>query len=140
MSTAKVCSHLTKRPDLDIEYVLDSHLQVTDAFAKCAQCDAHYLLEMADTRGALSVFRLSTLGAEAVAKTIDSLMKGSCDVNRAREEVFSLSASTRCTNILLVMRSGRFTETVLQPQNLSLPVRSWRELACDGAVIDELGL
>lgn len=140
MSTAKVCTHLTERPDLDIEYALDSHLHVTDAFAKCTRCNARYLLELADMRGAVSVFRVSSLNPEAVAKTIASLNKGSCDINRARDEVFSLSATTHGTDILLVMRDGRFTEAVPQPPGLALPNKSWRELACDGAVIELLGL
>jgi hypothetical protein len=140
MSTAKVCSHLAERPDLDIEYALDSHLHVTDAFAKCARCNAHYLLELADMRGTVSVFRVSSLNAAAVAKTIASLNKGSCDINRARDEVFSLSATTQGTDILLVMRNGRFSEAVPQPLGLTLPNKSWRELACDGSVIELLGL
>lgn len=140
MCTAKVCSHLAKQPDIDVEYALDHHLYVTDAFAKCALCDAHYLIELADMRGVVAVFRVSTLGTEAVTKTIDSLKKGSCDINRARDEVFSLSASTHDTDVLLIMRNGRFTATVPRPQTLSLPNKSWRELACDGALIDRLGL
>ena len=140
MSTAKGCSHLKQSPELDIEYALDTHLHVTDAFAKCARCNAHYLIELADMRGAISVFRVSPLRADAVEKTIASLDKGSCDLNRARDEVFSLSATTQQSDVLLVMRNGLFTEVVPRPENLRLANKSWRELACDGEVIDKLGL
>lgn len=131
---------MVEQPELEVLYVLDSHLHMTDAFARCARCDAHYLLEMVDISGTTAVFRISAVGADAVAKTIRSLTRGSCDINRARNEVFSLSASTQALDTLLVMRAGVFTEAVTKPETMTLPTRSWRELPCDGSLIAALGL
>ena len=140
MSAAKACEHLVSTPSLETLLVLDAHLHPTDAYLRCARCDAHYLVEMADTNGELSVFRVSAVPADAVARTVRSVNKGSCDINRARDEVASLAASTRELDTLLVMRRGAFSGTVTRPRGMSLPKRSWRELPCDGSVIEALDL
>ncbi len=140
MSAAKPCPHIVQSPDLDVVFVMDQHLHATDGFARCRACGVCYLFEMADTAGAVSVFRLSAIGEDAMFATVRSLQKGSCDINRARNEVFSLSNGASALPVLLVMREGTFTGTVPLPVDCNLPNRSWRELPCDGSVISSLGL
>jgi hypothetical protein len=140
MSSAKACPHLNERLDLDVLFVLDSHIQLTDAFVRCRHCGATFLIEMADMDKDVCVFRMSGVPADAANKTIRSLQKGSCDINRARNEVFSLASSKQPCDALLLMRAGQFAGVVASPPDVSLPNRSWRELPCDGALIRDLGL
>ena len=107
---------------------------------RCPQCGAGYLFEMADTDANLSIFRLSAIDGGAMAATIRSLEKGSCDIERARNEVFSLSSAARELPVVLVMRDGSFSDLLPLPDEVHLPARSWRELSCDGSLIRELGL
>ncbi len=138
MNTAKVCQHLVEQPELETLFVLDSHVHLTDAFVKCRRCDAHYLVELADLQGSQALFRVSAMDAEAVQKTIHSLTRGSCDLNRARNEVFSLSSAARTLDGVLLMQNSEFTAYITPPGGLSLPNRSWRELPCDGSVFAQL--
>lgn len=138
MQPTQACPHLVKQPELDTLFVLDSHVHLTDAFVQCRHCDAHYLVELADLGDGQGVFRISAIAADAVAQTIRSLHKGSCDINRARNEVFSLSTAARELDGLLLMRSGEFTAYVPRPDDLTLPRRSWRELPCDGSLVKHI--
>ena len=139
MSAAKPCPHIVQSPDLEIVFVMDQHLHATDGFARCRQCGAGYLFEMTDTAGDVSVFRLSAIDEAAMAATVRSLQKGSCDINRARSEVFSLSNGASALPVLLVMRKGTFTGTVPIPDGCELANRSRRELPCDGSLVRAMG-
>ncbi len=140
MSLAKACPHLTGQIDLEVVHVLDSHLHPTDGFARCRRCGAAYLFEMADISGDVSVFRLSAIAPEAMTATVRSLNKGSCDINRATSEVFSLANDSAELEQLLVMRAGAFCGVVPRPRGRALPRCSWRELDMNGSLIDALGL
>ena len=140
MSLAKACPHLTGQIDLEVVHVLDSHLHPTDGFARCRHCGAAYLFEMADTSGDVSVFRLSAVEPEAMAATVASLSKGSCDINRATSEVFSLANDSVELDQLLVMRAGEFCGVVPRPRGRALPRCSWRELDMNGGLIAAMGL
>jgi len=140
MSTTKACSHLTGTPELEVLFVLDTHIQLTDAFVRCKRCAATFLIELADMAKDVCVFRMSRVEADAADKTIRSLRKGSCDVNRARNEVFSLAASKQPCDHLLLMDRGQFSSVIPRPTDMALPNRSWRELPCDGALARELAL
>lgn len=135
MNTAIACPHLTHQPALNTLYVLDSHLHMTDGFVQCGECGATYLVELADTTRRHSVFRISSLRPEAVEQTIHALNRGSCDISRARNEVFSLASDASELQELLVMQDGAFTRTVPRPDHVNIPKRSWRELACDGSLV-----
>jgi len=135
VNSAIACPHLASQPALDILYVLDSHLHMTDGFVQCADCGATFLVEMADTDNGTSLFRVSALSPSAVKDTIRSLQRGSCDINRARHEVFSVAGHAQELDALLIMQGGSFTHTVVRPAQLVLPKRSWRELPCDGTLV-----
>ena len=140
MPLAKACAHLIEQIDLEVVYVLDSHLYPTDGFARCRRCDAAYLFEMADIEGEVSVFRVSVIDPDAMAATVRSLTKGSCDIQRARNEVFNLSTDSVELDQLLVMRAGEFCGVVPRPHGRELPRQSWRELNMNGRLIEALGL
>ena len=135
MTTATACPHLSQQLQLETIYVLDSHIHMTDGFVECVHCGAHYLVELADLVADRSLFRISAIDPDAVAKTSTSLRKGSCDIERGRNEVFSLASGAAELPVLLVMKNGAFTSLLSRPAGVNLPRRSWRELPCDGNVI-----
>lgn len=136
MSTAKSypCEHLIPAPELEILWVLDSHLQPTDGYAACTHCDARYLFEMFDSLGAMSLFRLARLDSGSLALTLRALRQGSCDIHRARAETTHLATLAAPLNCAALMRQGRFVSIHTIPGDIAYPAnRSWRELPCDGA-------
>ncbi len=86
------------------------------------------------------VYRVSTVDAQAYAATIRSLGRGSCDINRARNEVLALSTHARPLQRVLIATQGAFSATAHVPDDVRLPVGSWRELACDGSLAEALGV
>lgn len=136
MTLAKACEHIHDGSAFGVDFVFDAHLHPTDGLARCTQCDTRYLFEMIDIAGRRSLFRLSTLSAEAADKTIRSLSKGSCDIERGRNEVFNLSAGSRETEQLYLMEDGQFTGFTDRPSDHDIPRGSWRELPCDGRLLD----
>ena len=136
-----LCEHLTPGPyPFDITLVLDDHLGPTEALIRCRSCQRHYLLEMLDWRGDQRLFRLSQPFAAATEILLKDLARGSCDLNRATEEVrqFSL-ASTRLPVLLLVDARA---QTVLSLSEVApgthIPGTGWRDLPCDGSWIEGL--
>jgi hypothetical protein len=132
MEHGGACNHLADHPQLEILWALDAYLHMTDAYAKCTHCDAHYLVEMIDIKNGEAAFRAARLPSEYVAKTVHSLRKGSCDINRARDETFALRNSAQALPLLLIMSQGEFDKTVPVEQGLQIPQASWRDLPCDG--------
>ena len=135
MSTAKACPHLANQPQFETLQVLDSHLHMTDGFVRCRECGATYLLEAVDMTSNCCLFRVSTVNTKATDKTLQSLRKGSCDINRARDEVFSLSNDATELEDLLLMHNGAFTGLVTPPASATIARISWRQLPCDGSLI-----
>ena len=140
MSQAKACEHIEDGALFAVDFVFDAHLHATDGLARCAVCDRRYLFEMIDIAGPTSLFRLSTLSRDAADKTIRSLGKGSCDIERGRNEIFNLASGAEETKTLYVMQSGAFVGPATRPEGLRLPRGSWRELDCDGALLREVGI
>ncbi len=132
-AVAKACPHLARHPDLVVDYVLDSHLDMTDGFVHCRCCNQAYLLEMVDLDTNAAMFRVSTLASSRVSATIRSLQNGSCDVNRARNEVFSTANKATPLPGFLLREGGAFTRFV--DTQLTAPSGHWRTLPCDGALL-----
>ncbi len=133
-----MCANLDDPARLQVDCVLDAQVQITEALARCPDSQQGYLLELLDIRGADWVYRISLVEAEAYAKTVKSLTKGSCDINRARNEVFSLSSHATQTRELLWAQNGTFTHTSELPEDIPLPTQGWRDLPCDGSLIKQL--
>ena len=65
MEAAKPCDHFWDETiALEVVYVLDAHISLTDAFAKCRHCRAHYLIETFDMRGSESALRVSSVPSD----------------------------------------------------------------------------
>lgn len=134
------CIHITvPQPELETLFVLDAHLQMADGFVRCPECNAHYLLETVDLAARRVAYRISRLAPSSVAKTVQSLKKGSCDINRARNEVFSVSNGAQKLNAVMVAENGAFIQLIEQPRE-TLPNESWRDLSCDGTLLTAISL
>ena len=106
MAKLQPCKHLAQPDKLHIEYVLDVQTYPTEGFVRCTACDAWYWFELDHLAGAEYRCRLSIVPAAAVRKTVDSLNKGSCDINRAQNGVFSLRQLSEPLDATLCMRGG----------------------------------
>ena len=120
-------------PELETLFVLDSHLYLTDGFVRCRKSDRHFLVEAFDLKANTTLYRVSHLSAESVAKTIRSLTQGSCDINRAKNEVFSIANTSEALACVLVAEQGAFTKGIAIADRETLPTQSWRDLPCDGS-------
>jgi hypothetical protein len=134
----QACQHLSATPQLRVLHVLDSHVHITDGFVQCQLCKACYLIELVDMTSTTCVFRVSRVAETAVANTIASLQKGSCDIRRAGDEVFNLTTMAIELDILLIMQNGQFQNTMARPNHFQPEQRSWRQLPCDGRLVKQL--
>ena len=126
-------------PSLETLFVLDTHLYMTDGFVRCSKSNAHYLLEAFDLKANATLYRVSSLDAESVVKTIQSLTKGSCDINRAKNEVFSIANGAEALPCVLVGVAGKFLPAI-DTGGETLPTESWRNLPCDGSWFKRLAV
>ena len=126
-------------PQLETLFVLDTHLYLTEGFVRCRKSDRHYLFEAFDLKVDATLYRVSHLDAESVAKTIRSFTQGSCDINRAKNEVFSLASSAVQLPCALFARAGDFLG-VVETGDVNLPTESWRDLPCDGSWFTQLNV
>ncbi len=132
------CEHLAGEPTLHTELVLDAYLDLVDGFVRCAGCNQHYLLELVDLDADTRLYRVSLSDAAAVAATVRSINKGSCDLERARAEVLNLTTRSQPIEALLVKQRGRFQGLVPLAPEITLPATSWRERPHTGDVIAAL--
>jgi hypothetical protein len=142
MTPAKACSHLARKPDLEVLFVVDAHLTLADAFMECRVCGAHYLIELIDIAQGINAYRVAWLPAAAVAATLRSLSKGSCDVNRASAELAHAGNTAQPLGGVLLRDETPGADTlwsyIRQVGNLPIPTASWRHLPCDGKTIAAL--
>lgn len=136
-----LCEHLQAGPyPFDLTLVVDDHLGPTEALIRCRSCGQHYLMEMLDWRGDQRLFRLSQTDEDATQLLLRDLARGSCDLNRATEEVrqFSL-ASTRLPALLLLDTVQRTISSLTEvAPGTRIPGTGWRDLPCDGSWIETL--
>lgn len=131
------CAHLADHPDLVVDQVLDSHLEMTDGIVHCAECRAAYLLGLVDVDGSRALFRVQAIEPAAAQATLRSLRQGSCDVERARHEVFSLSHHATRAAGLLLREAGQWKGLVGVTAG-QVPTAGWRDLPCDGALFSQM--
>ena len=134
-----LCSHIQPGPvPWDVLLVLDDHLGPTDALAVCRTCRTPYLLEMVDWRPPLRLFRVSEPRSDAVQGLLRNLERGSCDLRRAGEEVRHFSQGARRLPWLVLLDTSAYRLEAVVDHPDPLPGASWRELPCDGSLIDEV--
>lgn len=135
-----LCEHLTPGTvPYRVTLVLDDHLGPTEALVQCASCEQAYLIELLDWQGERRLFRVAAPDEAATALLLRDLQRGSCDINRAREEVrqFTL-VSERLPVLWLVNTNERALEDVIETDALGeVPTSGWRALPCDGQWIDK---
>ena len=142
MSTAKTCAHLSLHPDLHVLLVTDATVTLADAFIQCHTCGQHYLIELIDIKGSTNAYRLSALPDEAVAPTLRSLQRGSCDINRASAELAHISQVAEALPGVLIRNESASVEGlwryVADTRDVHVPTGHWRNLPCDGQIITHL--
>ena len=130
------CRDCRQGEALEVLHVLDVNIDLADAFVRCRTCDAHYLIELIDLKGSKSLYRVSLQDGGHVAATIRSLTRGSCDINRARNEVSAVASSGQDINALLIGDRGEFEGFVTSLESTPIPHTSWRSLPLDGSIIE----
>ena len=124
-----------------VDLVLDDHLGYTEALVSCTECERSYLLEMVDWENDCRLFWISEPNEQATRLLLRDLARGSCDINRAGEEVrqFSLIAE-RMSELLLIDSSARVILGRVRADSLppEIPSASWRELSCDGSLVRQI--
>jgi len=136
------CTHLTPGPGrFESLLVLDDHLGPTDWLVQCRHCTATYLLEMLDVSGALRLYRIRLVDPDAARGLMRDLERGSCDINRAGEQARHLTLTSRRlpSLVLLDLQSDTLVRIVDTDAEQVIPSAGWRELACDGRWIQQLG-
>ncbi len=136
--TAKACAHIEPpgAPELNVDRVLAMQVYPAEALATCASCGTGYLLELLDMQGDQCAYRVAAVDKTAFAATLKSLDKGSCDIQRGRDEIFNLAAGALRLNRVLISRAGAFNKWVVTAENL--PSDSWQELPMDGSWLARL--
>ena len=135
MGATKACNHAQS---FEVVRVLDAHLTWTDAILECPACQQYYLAEMIDLDSHCRVYRLATLARDATAATLISLARGSCDLQRAVEEITYLASLGEPLARVLVITGDHVLKLIEPPGKLQVPRLSWRELPCDGSWLREL--
>ncbi|MEE4282058.1 MAG: hypothetical protein V2I41_08940 [Pseudomonadales bacterium] len=142
MSTAKICPHLARIPDLEVLLVTDATVTLADAFVQCHICEQHYLIELIDMQGPASAFRISALPADAATATLRSLTRGSCDINRASAELTHIRQIAEQLPGVLMRNESDSAQAlwhyVADTRHVKIPKEHWRDLPCNGQIIAAL--
>jgi hypothetical protein len=95
---------------------------------------------MLDWQGNRRLFRVGAPAPEAARALLKDLSRGSCDLNRAGEEVRQFSLASRRLPVLLLIDMN--ARTIVMRAELddarSVPGAGWRDLPCDGSRIAAL--
>ena len=138
MSLPKPCEHLLNPPDLSIDLVLDAQIQPANALVGCRAFGQGYLVELVDIHNDTCAYRLSLVDIEVYAQTLRSVNQGSCDLQRAQNELTSLANQATRLSCVLIRQGGVFTRLIDTDE--TLPTLDWRQLPCDGTLLAGLGL
>lgn len=140
-SAPTLCTHVVPGPcPWETELVIDDQLGPTECLVGCRTCGRGYLLEMLDWRGSQRLFRVRAPSPGAIALLTRDLDRGSCDLDRAREEVrhVSLSSDRVPTLLLYDTATASLVERIALENPADVPWAGWRDLPCDGTWIERL--
>ena len=112
MINQSACKHLILKPDLEIVMVLRFEFYLREAITACRQCGAFYLIKARDFSQKSVLYDVSKLPPENTKKTIESVNRGSCSINRANDELSFLKSHGSDCEYLVVSQSGEFTLTI----------------------------
>ena len=112
MINQSTCEHVILKPDLDIVLVLEFQIQLLEALVTCRQCEAHYRIQAIDRESNTMLYQLNRLSSKHAKQTLRSVSRGSCNINRAKDEIEFLKSQSGCCEHVLISHSGEFTETI----------------------------
>ena len=112
MINQSTCEHVILKPDLDIVLVLEFQIQLLEALVTCRQCEAHYRIQAIDRESNTMLYQLNRLSSKHAKQTLRSVSRGSCSINRAKDEIAYLKSQSGPCERLLISHSGEFTETI----------------------------
>ena len=112
MINQSACKHLILKPDLEVVMVLRFEFYLSEAITACRQCGAFYLIKARDFSDKSVLYDVSKLPPKNTKKTIESVNRGSCSINRANDELSFLKSHGSDCEYLVVSQSGEFTLTI----------------------------
>ena len=112
MINQSACKHLILKPDLEVAMVLRFEFYLREAITACRQCGAFYLIKARDFSDKTVLCDVSKLPPENTKKTIESVNRGSCSINRANDELSFLKSHGSDCEYLVVSQNGEFKLTI----------------------------
>ena len=112
MINQSACKHLILKPDLEVLMVLQFEFYLREAITACKLCGNFYLITARDFSQKFVLYNVSKLPAENTKKTIESVSRGSCSINRANDELSFLKSHGSDCKYLVVSQNGEFTMTI----------------------------
>ena len=112
MINQSACKHLILKPDLEVAMVLRFEFYLREAITACRQCGAFYLIKARNFSEKSVLYDVSKLPPENTKKTIESVNRGSCSINRATDELSFLKSHGSDCEYLIVSQNGEFTLTI----------------------------
>ena len=112
MINQSACKHLILKPDLEVAMVLRFEFYLREAITACRQCGAFYLIKARDFSQKSVLYDVSQLPPDNTKKTIESVNRGSCSINRATDELSFLKSHGSHCEYLVVSQNGEFTLTI----------------------------
>ena len=112
MINQSACKHLILKPDLEVAMVLRFEFYLREAITACRQCGTFYLIKAREFSEKSVLYDMSKLPAENTKKTIESVNRGSCSINRANDELSFLKSHGSDCKYLVVSQNGEFTMTI----------------------------
>ena len=112
MINQSACKHLILKPDLEVVMVLRFEFYLCEAITACRQCGTFYLIKARDFSQKSVLYDVSKLPADNTKKTIESVSRGSCSINRANDELSFLKSHGFDCGYLVVSQSGEFKLTI----------------------------
>ena len=92
--------------------VLQFEFYLREAITACRQCGTFYLIKARDFSQKSVLYDVSKLPADNTKKTIESVSRGSCSINRANDELSFLKSLGSDCEYLVVSENGEFTLTI----------------------------
>ena len=112
MINQSACKHLAAQPDLEVVMVLRFEFYLREAITACKQCGAFYLIKAKDFSEKSVLYDVSKLPPENTKKTIESVNRGSCNINRANDELSYLQSQISPCDYMVISQNGEFTLTI----------------------------
>ena len=130
MINQSACKHLILKPDLEVAMVLRFEFYLREAITACRQCGTFYLIEAREFSEKSVLYNVSKLPPKNTKKTIESVNRGSCSINRANDELSFLKSHGSDCQYLVVSQNGEFTMTIPKQDLRTHPeMENWVDLA-----------